>query len=119
MEKITKKEEELMEFFWERGPQFVRDIVDMYPDPKPHINTVSTMVRSLESKGYVDHKAYGNTFQYYAVVGREEFSRSTLKGVINKYFGNSFKNAISALVSDEELSAEDLKELLRQVEDQR
>ncbi|MCQ2204180.1 MAG: BlaI/MecI/CopY family transcriptional regulator [Bacteroidales bacterium] len=119
MEKITKKEEELMEFFWDKGPQFVRDIVEMYPDPKPHINTVSTMVRSLESKGYVGHKQYGNTFQYFAIVDREKFSSMTLKGVISKYFGNSFKSAVSALVSDEELSVDDLKELLKQVEQQK
>ena len=118
MEKITKKEEELMDLFWEKGPQFVRDIVELYPDPKPHINTVSTMVRSLESKGYVGHKAYGNSFQYYALVEREEFSHKTLKSVISKYFGNSYKRAVSALVKDEDLSVEELKELLRQIEEE-
>lgn len=117
MEKITKKEEELMEIFWEKGSQFVKDVVEMYDDPKPHFNTVSTMIRSLEAKGYVSHKAYGNTYQYYAVVDRAEFSKNTLKGVISKYFGNSFKNAVSALVSEEELSVDELKDLIKQVEE--
>lgn len=117
MEKITKKEEELMEILWEKGPQFVKDIVEMYDEPKPHFNTVSTMIRSLEAKGYVSHKAYGNTFQYYAVVDKEEFSKNTLKGVISKYFGNSFRKAVSALVNEEDISVEELKELVRQVEE--
>ena len=61
MYKLTKKEEELMQIFWERGPMFVKDIVPLYDEPKPHFNTISTMVRTLESKGFLDHEAFGNT----------------------------------------------------------
>ena len=75
MEKLTRREEELMRCFWERGPLFVRELVEMAPEPKPHFNTLSTMVRALESKGYVGHKAYGATYQYYPLVSEEEFSR--------------------------------------------
>lgn len=119
MEKLTRKEEEVMEMLWEKGPMFVRDMVECYPDPKPHFNTVSTMVRSLEAKGYVDHKAYGSTFQYYAAVDRQNMGKNTLKAAISKYFGNSFKNAVSALVNDEQLSVDELKELIKQVEEQK
>jgi predicted transcriptional regulator len=115
MEKITKKEEEIMNMFWEYGPMFVRDIVEHYPEPKPHANTVSTMVRALESKGYVGHKSHGPTYQYYALVSRSDFGRLTLKNIIGKYFQNSYKQAVSALV-DEDLSVDELKNLINQIE---
>ena len=79
MEKLTRREEELMRCFWERGPLFVRELVAMAPEPKPHFNTLSTMVRALEAKGYVGHTAYGSTYQYYPLVSEAEFSRSTLR----------------------------------------
>ena len=118
MEKITKKEEEVMNLFWEHGPMFVRDLVELYPDPKPHFNTVSTMVRALESKGYVDHKSFGPTYQYFAAVSRDEFGKQTLRGIIGKYFQNSYRSAVSALVSEEDISVDELKELISQIEKQ-
>ena len=79
MEKLTRREEELMQLFWQHGPLFVREMVEMMPDPKPHFNTLSTMVRTLETKGYVAHKAFGGTYQYYPTVSEEQFSRRTLR----------------------------------------
>ena len=118
MEKITKKEEEVMNLFWEHGPMFVRDLVELYPDPKPHFNTISTMVRTLEAKGYVGHKAYGPTYQYFAAVSRDEFGKQTLRGIIGKYFQNSYRSAVSALVSEDDISVDELKELISQIEKQ-
>ena len=118
MEKLTKKEEEIMNLFWDNGAMFVKDILDIVPEPKPHFNTISTMVRALEAKGYVSHKAYGNTYQYFATVQRSDFGRKTLKNIIKEHFGNSYKNAVSALVDDGELSSDEIKELLQQVENQ-
>ena len=118
MEKLTNKEEEIMNLFWDNGAMFVKDILDIVPEPKPHFNTISTMVRALEAKGYVSHKAYGNTYQYFATVQRSDFGRKTLKNIIKEYFGNSYKNAVSALVDDGELSSDEIKELLQQVENQ-
>lgn len=116
MKKITTKEEEIMNLFWEKGPLFVKELLPFYDDPKPHFNTLSTIVRGLEEKGYLAHKAYGNSYQYYATVSREDFSTGTLKGVISKYFNNSFLNAVSSLVREENISVDELKELIRQVE---
>ena len=82
MKSLTAKEEEIMGWFWEKGPMFVKEIRALYGDPKPHFNTLSTIVRGLEEKGYVAHKAYGNTYQYYATVSREDFSRRTLRSVV-------------------------------------
>lgn len=118
MERLTPREEELMRWFWTRGPLFVRELVALYPEPRPHFNTLSTMVRTLEAKGYVAHKSYGNTYQYYAVVTEEEFRRSTLKGVIRKYFDNSYLGAVSTLIREEQISVDELRELLARIEGQ-
>ena len=116
MKTLTAKEEEIMGFFWEKGPLFVKEMLAFYDEPKPHFNTLSTIVRGLEEKGYLTHKAYGNTYQYYATVSREDFSKRTLKGVISKYFNNSYLNAVSSLVREEDISVDELKELIREVE---
>ena len=116
MQKLTAKEEELMYFFWDKGALFVKDILDFYDEPKPHFNTLSTIVRGLEDKEFLLHKAYGNTYQYYAIISKEEYSRGTLKNVINKYFGNSYLHAVSALVKSEKISLDDLKQLIKEVE---
>lgn len=118
MEKLTPKEEELMRYFWAQGPLFVRELVALWPEPKPHFNTLSTMVRTLEAKGYVGHNVYGSTYQYYPLVSEEEFSRKTLRGVISKYFDNSYLGVVSSLVQEEKVSVEDLRELIRRIESQ-
>lgn len=117
MKTLTAKEEEIMGFFWEKGPMFVKQLVELYEEPRPHFNTLSTIVRGLEDKGYLSHTALGNTYQYHAVVSEEEFRRKTLRGVISKYFNNSFLGAVSSLVKEEDISVEELKELIRQVEE--
>lgn len=116
LEKLTRREEELMRCFWEQGALFVRELVALMPDPKPHFNTLSTMVRALETKGYLDHKAFGSTYQYYPLVTEEEFSRRTLGGVIDRYFENSYLGAVSALIEEEKISVEELRELIGRIE---
>lgn len=116
MKRITAKEEEIMELFWEHGPQFVKELLHFYPEPKPHFNTLSTMVRSLEEKGFVAHKSFGNTYQYYPLVSKEEFSKSTLRGIVDKYFDNSYLRVVSQLVKEETISVDELKSLIEKVE---
>lgn len=116
MKTLTGKEEEIMGFFWDKGPLFVRQMLDFYDEPRPHFNTVSTFVRGLEEKGYVAHRAMGNTYQYYAAVSRDEYKKKTLKSVICKYFNNSYLGVVSSLVQEEEISLEELKKLIREVE---
>lgn len=113
---LTDKEEELMQMFWQHGPLFVREIVDLYDEPRPHFNTISTFVRNLESKGYVAHKEFGKTYQYYAVARVEDFRRRSLGNLIKSYFNNSYLGVVSSLVEDEKLSLEELKELIETVE---
>lgn len=119
MKRLTAKEEEVMGWFWEKGPLFVRELLSFYDEPKPHFNTLSTVVRGLEEKGFVGHKAYGNTYQYYATVSRDDYRRGTLRGVISKYFDNSYLGVVSTLVQEEKISVEELKELIKQVEEGR
>lgn len=116
MKGLTAKEEEIMGFFWEKGPLFVKELLAFYSDPKPHFNTLSTIVRGLEEKGYLSHEAFGNTYRYFAVVSNDEFRSRTLKGVISKYFNNSYLNAVSSLVKKEEISVDELKQLIEEVE---
>ena len=117
MKGLTAKEEEIMGFFWEKGPLFVKEILAFYDDPKPHFNTLSTIVRGLEEKGYLAHEAFGNTYRYFAAVTQDEFRSKILQGVISKYFNNSYLSAVSTLVKKEEISVEELKQLIQEVED--
>lgn len=96
---------------------FVKQLLEFYEEPRPHFNTLSTVVRGLEEKGFLGHNAYGNSYQYYPVVTKEDFKRKTLKGVISKYFNNSYMGVVSSLVKEEEISIEELKELIRKVEE--
>ena len=118
MQKLTNKEEELMQMFWKRGAMFVKDIVGLYAEPRPHFNTISTMVRTLESKGFLDHEAFGNTYRYYPVISHEEFSKGVLGSVVTRYFENSYSQVVSALIEEEKISIEELKELIRKVQNQ-
>ena len=116
MKRLTKKEEIIMDHFWEKGPLFVRELRELYPEPKPHFSTLSTQVRTLQEEGFIDHKAYGPTYQYFAKVTREEYKQRSLVGLIDKYFDNSYINAVSALVKEEKITVDQLKELIDLVE---
>ncbi|MDR2233322.1 MAG: BlaI/MecI/CopY family transcriptional regulator [Tannerella sp.] len=118
MKRLTTKEEEVMRFFWKNEALFVKELLAFYDEPKPHFNTLSTIVRGLEENGFLAHKTYGNTYQYFAVVGEDEYSQGALKRVISKYFDNSSLRAVSALVQHEKISIEELKKLIREVESQ-
>jgi len=118
MKKLTQKEEEIMNFFWDRGPMFVKELKELYAGQKLHYNTLSTMVRALEEKGFIDHEQFGNTYRYFAAVTKEEYSKKTLGSVVKKYFDNSYKNVVSLLVEEENLSLDDLKKLIEEIENQ-
>ena len=117
MKHLTNREEEIMELFWEKGALFVKEIIDELEEPKPHYNTISTIVRGLEEKGFVDHEQFGNTYRYFAAITREEFSRNTIKNMVGKYFNKSYASVVSMFVKEENISLEEIKELIRQAED--
>ena len=112
MMQLTKAEEQVMQILWTLGEGLVKDIRDKFGDPKPARNTVSTVIRVLEKKGFVGHKSYGNVHLYYPLVTREDYSRSQLFGLMESYFGNSFPAMASFFVKEKDLSVEDLEELM-------
>ena len=116
MKKLTTKEKEIMDLYWEHGPLFVKELLEYYDDPKPHFNTVSTTVRILEKKGFLDHKQFGTSFQYYPTVTEKEYGRTSLTGIIKDYFNDSYLSAVSSFVKDEKISVEELKELIEKIE---
>lgn len=113
---LTEKEEEIMKRLWEHGPLFVRELVELYPEPRPHFNTVATTVRILEQKGYVAHEVVGGSHRFYATMEMEDCRRRSLGKVIANYFKGSYRDAVSALVAEEKITADDLRELLEIVE---
>ncbi len=116
MKKLTKKEEEIMNLFWDNGEMFVRQLQECYTEPRPHFNTLSTMVRTLEKNGFVGHEAFGNSYRYYAIISREDYNKGTLSGVIKNYFNNSYLSVVSSLVKEEKITVEQLKELIERIE---
>lgn len=114
--KLSDREAEIMGMLWKRGPLYVREILDSYPDPKPHFNTVSTIVRILEDKGYVNHESISGSYRYFAVAQASDFAGRSLAQIIKNYFDGSARAAVSALVKEEKLSVDELREIIEMVE---
>jgi BlaI family transcriptional regulator, penicillinase repressor len=118
MKKLTKAEEQIMQVLWELEKGFVNDIVSQLLDPKPAYNTVSTIVRILEQKGFIAHKAYGRTHEYFPLVKKEDYSREYLNNFTKNYFSNSYKALASFFAQSETLSIKELEEIKLLVEQQ-
>lgn len=118
MKDLTKAEEQIMQILWKLEKGFVNDIIDNLPEPKPAYNTVSTIVRILEKKGFVDHNAYGKTFEYFPTVSKEKYTKGFLKGFVENYFSNSYQNMVSFFSKNEDLSAKDMEEIIEILQEQ-
>ncbi len=117
MDKLTAKEEEVMQVLWRLEQGYVKDMLPFFTDPPLHYNTVSTIIRNLEEKGYVGHNAYGNTHEYYPLISREDYqNRYVLKKVVADYFDNSYKNLVSYFAQHEKISADELREILKMID---
>ena len=116
MQKLTNKEEEIMQILWKLKKAFVKDIMAEITDDQPHYNTLSTIVRNLEEKGYVSHTAFGNTHQYYPIVKIEDYRKQFMSNAIDNYFGSSYKNLVSFFAKEQKISAEELREILDLIE---
>jgi predicted transcriptional regulator len=95
MKELTKAEEQVMQILWNVEKGFVKDLLEKFPNPRPAYNTVSTICRILEKKGFVSHKSYGNSHQYFPLISREEYTRDYLNTFVKSYFGNSIENLVS------------------------
>ncbi|MDX1685355.1 MAG: BlaI/MecI/CopY family transcriptional regulator [Saprospiraceae bacterium] len=111
MKKLTASEEEVMQHIWDLGACTVSQILERYDDPPPH-STVSSVARILEKKGFVDHKAYGRTYEYYPIVSQRDYKRGFLTELLTKYFGDSPKALVSFLVQEEKIDADEMEQLI-------
>ena len=109
---LTKAEEEIMQIIWSKGRVLVSDILDDLGEPRPPHSTISSIVRILEKKGFVGHKAYGRTYEYFALMPKEEYSKHTVRNLIEEYFGGSANSLVSFLVKEKDLSLKELAELM-------
>ncbi|AVI51349.1 MAG: BlaI/MecI/CopY family transcriptional regulator [Flavobacterium sp.] len=118
MERLTNKEEEVMQALWKLEKGFVKDILAQLPE-KQHYNTISTIVRNLEEKGYVAYNAYGKTHQYYPLVSKEEYTKRFMNLAMKRYFNNNYKSMVSFFAKEEKISAEELREILEIIENKK
>ncbi len=112
IKELTKAEDQIMQILWTIGKGFVKDIIEEMPEPKPAYNTVSTIVRILETKGFIDHKAFGKTHEYFPVISKEKYTRFYLNNLIKGYFNGSFQNLVSFFAKDNKMNPQDIEKLL-------
>lgn len=109
---LTKAEEQVMQILWDLEESIVRDTVDQFPEPKPAYNTVSTVLRVLEKKGFVDHKAYGTTYVYFPLVTKKEYSKFQFTNLIKNYFNGSFPKMAAFFAKENNISIQELEEMM-------
>src|SRR6201994_1988830 len=110
MQKLAKREEQIMQACWHLGKAFIKEIIAELPDPKPHYNSVATMVRILEDKGFLGHETFGNTFRYYAVITKDTYQKQAVEDIVSKYFNNSYPRMLAYFAKERRLSQEELNE---------
>jgi BlaI family penicillinase repressor len=111
VKELTRAEEEIMQVLWRLRKAFVKDIIEELPDPKPAYNTVSTIIRILEKKGFVSHQAFGKTHEYFPLVARDDYKKRFLKSFMKRYFGDSLQEMVSFFASDRDIGLEELEQL--------
>lgn len=112
---LTRAEEEIMQYIWQLGRCTVSNIIDEIKDPKPPHSSISSIVRILERKGFVDHKSYGRTYEYFPLITKEDYSKGSVLSLIREYFNGSTQQLVSFLVAKEETSIEELQELIKEL----
>lgn len=115
MNELTKAEEEIMQVLWQLDKAFVKEVVEQLPEPKPAYNTVSTIIRILEKKGFVDHEAFGKSHRYFPLIEKEDYSKQSLTKFAKGYFDGSFKSMVSFFVNENKLSTKDLDQILQEI----
>ncbi len=112
---LTKAEEQVMQCLWELDTAFLKDILEIFPEPKPHTNTVSTILKILMEKEFVGYKVHGRQHEYFPLISKEAYSGKSIKNLVTNYFEGSYKNAVSFLIEKNEMSVEDLELLLKEL----
>lgn len=117
MKELTRAEEQVMQVLWTLGKAFVKDIIEKMPNPKPAYNTVSTIVRILETKGFIDHKAYGKTHEYFPLVSRQRYTQFYLNNMVKGYFNGSITSLVSFFANENSLKPNELDELMKKLQE--
>jgi BlaI family transcriptional regulator, penicillinase repressor len=116
---LTKAEDQVMQILWKINKGFVKDMIEHMPDPKPAYNTVSTIVRILENKGFVDHKAYGKTHEYFPVISKEKYTKFYLNNLLKGYFNGSFQNLVSFFAKENKMDIREMEKILEELKKQK
>lgn len=119
MKPLTEREEEVMNYFWDRGALSVREVVELHDEPRPSRTTVATFVKFLEQKGYLEHRIENYSFVYIPIIERDDYCGHNLRSIIRKYFNNSVYNVVNCLINSENCCDEDAKELITQISNRR
>ncbi len=118
MKELTRAEEEIMRVLWDLGRGFVKDVIERLPEPKPAYNTVSTILRILERKEFVGHKAYGKSHEYFPRVGRDEYRKKFVRSFVRRFFGNSFPEMVSFFAGGRDMSLDELERVRRLLDEE-
>jgi BlaI family penicillinase repressor len=113
---LTRAEEEIMQVLWDLKKAFVKDVIELLPEPKPAYNTVSTIIRILETKGFIDHNAYGKTHEYFPIVSKEDYRTFITGKLMGGYFKNSVEEMMSFFVSQKQIDLKEADEILKMIE---
>ena len=119
MQKLAKREEEIMQVLWRLKKAFVKEVIEELPEPKPHYNTVSTIIRILEDKGFVKHETFGNTHRYYPAIPKEIYQKDAVGDLLSKYFDNSYQKMVAYFAKEEKISEEELEDIIRMIKNKK
>lgn len=119
MQKLAKREEQIMQSLWKLEKAFIKEIIEELTEPKPHYNTTATIVKILEEKGFINHVAYGNSFQYYPLVSKDEYQKEVLGDVVHNYFDNSPLALVKFFAKEEKINSEELEEIIKLIKNKK
>ena len=115
MIKLAKREEQIMQVYWDLGKAFIKEVIPQLPEPKPHYNSVATMVKILEEKGFLDHDSVGNVYRYFPIISREDYQKHAMKDIVSQYFDNSYPRMLAFFAKEQNLTEDELQEILHMI----
>src|SRR4029078_3623247 len=115
MKKLAKREEQIMQVYWDLGKAFIKEVIPHLPEPKPHYNSVATMVKILEEKGFLDHDSVGNVYRYFPVISREDYQKHAMKDIVSQYFDNSYPRMLAFFAKEQNLTEDEFQEILQKI----
>ena len=115
MQKLAKREEQIMQVYCDLGKAFIKEVIPHLPEPTPHYNSVPTMVKILEEKGFLDHDSVGNVYRYFPVISREDYQKHAMKDIVSQYFDNSYPRMLAFFAKEQNLTEDELQEILHMI----